>query len=77
MARWAAKRTPAAGKPKMPRQNRPTQYERVPAVGALPSASWVFGSLRGVVLLAGRSGLLFLRLLSPPKPGNSDSCFVQ
>ena len=24
--------------------------EGVPAVGALPSASWVFGSLRGVVL---------------------------
>ena len=39
--------------------------EGVPAVGALPSASWVFGSLHGVVL--GWPGGPVPFLLSPPK----------
>ena len=41
--------------------------EGVPAVGALPSASWVFGSLRGVVLGWPGGPVPFLKIASPPK----------
>ena len=41
--------------------------EGVPAVGALPSASWVFGSLRGVVLGWPGGPVPFLKIAFPPK----------
>ena len=48
--------------------------EGLPAVGALPSASWVFGSLHGVVLgwpgaVAGQLYPAFLKIVLPPKRG--------
>ena len=41
--------------------------EGVPAVGALPSASWVFGSLRGVVLGWPGGPVPFLKIAFPKK----------